>query len=230
MFRSTTGNALLQVENKRGSYENFVCQYNPTEMNINTERTYRTVESVNDGETKVQHVSGYNSRMNLTLYFDTSASHEVKMLSLVPKPTTNKSSNVSTYTNKLVSMVQVEGKLHRPAHVIFRWGPIVYKGFAKNIEVKYTQFEKGGMPVRAQVNLVLMYAEESAVDAERNNTLCSPDRTKCVTMTSDSSLWNIAGEEYDDESCWREIARANQIMNPLNVPVGQQLKVPALHL
>ena len=42
------------------------------------------------------------------------------------------------------------------------------------------------------------------------------------------SLWSIAYEEYDDCEKWREIAKANNIMNPLDIRPGQVIRIPAL--
>ena len=59
--------------------------------------------------------------------------------------------------------------------------------------------------------------------------LLSPDRTKARTMTEDNNIWNIAEKEYGDVREWRRIAEANNIMNPLDIPVGTVLKVPSIN-
>lgn len=38
----------------------------------------------------------------------------------------------------------------------------------------------------------------------------------------------IAAHEYEDSSLWREIAKANQIDNPLKVVTGRRIAVPRL--
>ena len=122
----------------------------------------------------------------------------------------------------------IEGKVLRPPLVTFSWGSIGFKGIVENVDVNYTMFEKGGMPVRAEVSLNIVSVELKPIDAMKLNVKESPDRTKCITMTSDSSLWDIAEREYGDAADWREIAKENNILNPLEVPAGTQLKVPAL--
>ena len=56
----------------------------------------------------------------------------------------------------------------------------------------------------------------------------SPDRTKSRVVVEGMSLWSLAYEEYDDCEKWRIIARANHIMNPLDIRPGQVIRIPAL--
>ena len=69
----------------------------------------------------------------------------------------------------------------------------------------------------------------TAVADERSSPLMSPDRTKAKTLTEDSSIFSIAEREYGDAREWRRIADANDIMNPLDIPVGKVLKVPSIN-
>ena len=52
--------------------------------------------------------------------------------------------------------------------------------------------------------------------------------TKSRVVVEGMSLWSLAYEEYDDCEKWRIIARANHIMNPLDIRPGQVIRIPAL--
>lgn len=232
--RSTTrklaGNALLKIESATGKKSTFVCQFNPDELKINTKGKFTTIERQGEDSPIVQFMGGSVSKLDLTLYFDTSMTYEIKSGLLFTKPKKKAATDVSAYTKTLMSMVKIEGKVHRPPVVTFCWGSLKFSGFVNNVEVNYTMFEKGGIPVRARVVLSIISMELSPQGAARLSPKESPDRTKCITLTSDSSLWDIAQREYGDAAYWREIARANHIMDPLEVPAGTQLRVPALHI
>jgi nucleoid-associated protein YgaU len=58
--------------------------------------------------------------------------------------------------------------------------------------------------------------------------LLSADRTKQWVFKTGDTLQKIAAREYGDPNKWRPIARANNIDNPLTIPAGQALKIPAL--
>ena len=88
-------------------------------------------------------------------------------------------------------------------------------------------FDKSGKPLRALVDLKLKGFNGGA--SEMLSPLLSPDRTKARTMTEDNNIWNIAEKEYGDVREWRRIAEANNIMNPLDIPVGTVLKVPSIN-
>lgn len=228
MMRKQGGNALLKIERATGENSIFVCQFNPDQYHINTKGKLTKIERQGEDSPIVQFMGGSSSTLDLKLYFDTSTSYEIKTGMVLAKPRKEKAQDVSVYTKKLMSLVRIEGKVHRPPLVTFSWGTIRFSGFVESVDVNYTMFEKGGTPVRAEVSLHIVSVELRPLDTMKLSVKESPDRTKCITMTSDSSLWDIAQKEYGDASYWREIARANNILNPLKVPAGTQLKVPAL--
>ena len=103
----------------------------------------------------------------------------------------------------------------------------MFSGFAENVGVTYTMFDKKGKPLRAIVDLTI--AGYSGVLTEQKSPRMSPDRTKARTMTEDNNIWNMAQNEYGDVREWRRIADANGIMNPLDIPVGKVLRVPSIN-
>lgn len=226
--RDETNNAVLDIETEAGKKTTFVCQFNPDELSISTQGHFSSKERTGDDQPIVQYLGGTSSTVSLNLFFDTSSSYEIR--ENMSKPVRKKAEDVTKYTNVLIGLVSIEGKPHRPPQVTFKWGSLSLSGYVDDVKVNYTMFETGGKPVRAQVGLTLMALNVAGADSKEASPPESPDRTKCIVMTEDSSLWNIANQEYGDSAYWREIARANGIMNPLSVPAGTYLKVPALHL
>ena len=84
-----------------------------------------------------------------------------------------------------------------------------------------------GVPVRATLDVTFKASSDSD-SLSRQSPLESPDRTKYRIFKEGEYLWNYANEEYGSPGMWREIAKANGIMDPLNVRPGQVLKLPAL--
>lgn len=225
-MRKQSGNAMLQIESAPGRETTFVCQFNPDHFHMNASAGFHKVKRLGSDLPITQFTGGNNPVLDIKLFFDSSTSYEIKTGSS-GKPKKETAEDVSAYTKVLLSLVCIEGKLHRPPKVTFQWGSFTACGFVENADVHYTMFEIGGKPVRAEVDLRVFCIDEPGASSERHSHRESPDRSKCVVMTSDSSLWDIAWKEYGDASCWRMIAEENHIMNPLEIPVGKHLKVPS---
>ena len=88
-------------------------------------------------------------------------------------------------------------------------------------------FDTFGKPIRAKMDITIKEAQEEGI-TKKTEPFESPDRTKYKTVVEGSSLWNIAYEQYGDCGKWRLIAKANGLLNPLNIYPGQVLKIPAL--
>ncbi len=225
--RSGTSNAMLEIEGLSGEASVLVCQFNPDKLDISARGVFTSVERPGEDSPIVQFMGGGESVMNLHLYFDTSTSYELKG-SLLAIPKKQKASDVSEYANKLMSLVKIEGKEHRPPVVTFIWGSTSFAGFVRHVSIRYTMFEAGGMPVRCEAKLLIVQMDLNPQGSSKMSPLESPDRTKSIVLKEGMTLWGIARDEYGDAGLWREIARANRIMDPLSVPVGTRLKVPAL--
>lgn len=222
-------NAVLFIEMASGLEACFSCQFNPDEFSISTKGKFTKTERQGEDEPIVQFMGGSASALQLTLYFDTSTSYEIKS-GAIAKPQKEKAKDASSYVRTLLNLVKIDGKLHRPPIVTFCWGSIQFGGIVESVDAKFMQFEKGGMPVVAEVRMTLVAMDPTPGQNEsvKISPKESPDRSKCILLTEDSSIWDIAQREYGDSSQWREIAKANGILDPLSVPSGTLLRVPAL--
>lgn len=158
-------------------------------------------------------------QLEISFYFDTSGIKEVSGIGSTTE------SDVTDLTKKFSNLVHVQADLHRPPIVKFVWGSICFPGFVKSVRTTYTMFNKDGMPIQAKVDAQLIGLQESS---QSKIPLESPDRTKSRVVSDETSIWGLAGVEYGDISKWREIAKANGIMDPFDIEAGTVLKVPAL--
>ena len=79
----------------------------------------------------------------------------------------------------------------------------------------------------AEQLILPMPAESVLYPAKRIRNLFSSLWQKLPVLEG-SSLWSMAYEEYGDCEKWRVIAKANGLLNPLQIYPGQVLKIPAL--
>ncbi len=208
-------------ENKTEEVE---VMFNPTEYNLSESANYaETVVPGIDGPI-MQYVAGNLQTLTLSLQLDTNerrvmkANHEVEVIA---------SKSVASVVRQITDLLYIKGNLHRPPEVKFSWGDLNFYGVVTDVSQSYTMFTSDGTPVRAKLDLTLKSVLDVAA-RKRRQPLESPDRTKRRTVTAGMQLWNLALEEYGDQEAWRIIAKANGIMNPLDIYPGQVLKIPAL--
>ncbi len=130
--------------------------------------------------------------------------------------------SISLYTDSLMKLVTIKPSEHQPPQVTFCWGDMAFTGYVTSMTQNFTMFSMAGKPVRAKVDMTIRKKSEKKPPLE------SPDRTKCTTFTEGMSLWMLAYQEYGDCEKWRVIAKANGLLNPLDLKPGQVLKIPAL--
>lgn len=193
--------------------------FNPESYNLSYGASYSEKKILGLDGPVSQYVSGESMTLDMTLYFDT----YIPKTLLEPESGTN----VAKKTKLLSSLVTIDGSLHRPPTVKFRWGTLQFKGIVTSVKENYTMFLSNGTPVRAKVDISF----KSLLDVDNSKRQApfeSPDRTKMRVLHEKEQLWNYAWQEYGDVEQWREIAKANGIMNPLDIEPGMKIKLPAL--
>ena len=116
--------------------------------------------------------------------------------------------------------------LNQPPLVMFMWGMLTSSmSFIKSMEYEYTFFDPSGRALRAEVNLTLVEYDMGPL-APQNPTSRSEPRRTWVVSEGQTLDW-IAYQEYGESAAWRHIAKANHLMNPMELKAGQVLKLPA---
>ena len=223
--------AKLTVE-REGASETFQVQFNPSEYNLSESVNYAEKNIPGTAGPITQFVSGASATLSLSLTFDTydtpeNGVRESGGKTELSQQKQHKPTDVSRLTRRVANLVAIDGSLHRPPMVTFSWGALTFQGVVTDVKQTYTMFMPDGMPVRARVELTLKSVTDLA-QAKRKRPFESPDRTKYRTVHQGEHLWNFAAQEYGDAELWRVIARANGLMNPLDLRPGQVIKLPAL--
>lgn len=205
-----------QGENKRNPLE---VMFNPESYNISYGASYGEKKIVGLDGPISQYLCGESMTLDMTLYFDTY---------VPPTPLEDeRGTSVAEMTKQLSTLVFIDGGLHRPPIVTFCWGSLRFKGVVTSVKESYTMFLSDGTPVRAKVDVSF----RSVLDVDKSKSQSpfeSPDRTKVRILHEKEQLWSYAWKEYGDAGKWREIARANGIMDPLALEAGTRLRLPAL--
>ncbi len=225
MLQSLASQAISKVVTQKAIIANLetkeaiTVQFNPAEYSLQEGTDYTSIPRRISDSPVLNFAGGKTSRLKMTLYFDTYPVNTT-VINLAEEK------DVSEQVQKITDLCKIHGETHGPPRVAFVWGSLNFAGVVSNVTTTYTMFAKSGKPLRAKVDI--NFIGLPVFDGSRQSPFESPDRTKIRILSEDESLWNMAHKEYGDTGKWRYIAEANGIMDPLAIPVGTVLKVPAI--
>lgn len=212
-------------------------QFNPSQYSITDSAVYSQRERRKEDEPAVNYNGAMLSTLSAQLIFNSAEFTSVESIVNSINDTIKKlldgdineidDGDITGKINRIANLTKIVGDKHQPPGCAFIWGSLLFLGYVESVGVTYTMFDSSGRPISAVVNLTMRGFNGAA--GERGNPLLSPDRTKARVMTEDASIWQMAEKEYGDVREWRRIAESNDIMNPLDIPVGKVLRVPSIN-
>lgn len=219
----------VKYENKDA--KTFEVLFNPSQYAISKSARYTSVDPVDthaagggSGGTKNR-----NNSRNFVGTSDATLSLELFLDTTVPEyfgEEPGEAKDVKDMIDKFMDMCVASDGQHKPPKVQFCWGSQIFEGYVYSVNATYLLFDSDGKPLRARVNLTISEAEQPAAKIKDSNE--SPDRTKARMVRDDADIFNIAYREFADPGMWKLICKTNNIANPLDIPTGTVLKVPAL--
>ncbi|MGG8406604.1 LysM peptidoglycan-binding domain-containing protein [Streptomyces sp. 12297] len=156
------------------------------------------------------------SKLTLEMFFDASAKHDDAVVQAV---------------ESLLACCVPTDQTHQrqqgvPPWVIFHWGGLTgFVGYVSQVQAKYTLFTPGGLPIRATCQVTL--EEISGPVPGQNPTSGALAARRVHRVVTGDTLALLAWREYGDPAAWRDIARANGIDDPMRLPPGTELLLPA---
>jgi hypothetical protein len=174
--------------------------------------------------------------LSLTMFFDTYEAHvsagSSQLISSVVSAANpfsrSQASDVRNLTRQVAALAAVDRELHHPPVCQLSWGTQedIFTGVLTQLDQNFTMFLPDGTPVRATLSCSFDEFQTEAHAKARE--VHSSDVVKTRVARRGDSLQSLAAQEYRDPSLWREIARANGIINPRSLSPGQILTIPKL--
>jgi hypothetical protein len=197
-------------------YDRINFQFNPKDLTVAKSANwgYETGKTSSKGAPP-QYKGPEPSKLSLEMFFDASEKQDNSVVAVVDKLL---SCCVPTPTS-------LEQKKGSPPWVQFRWGTLTgFVAYIKSVSVKYTLFTSAGIPIRASCTVSL---EELAGEKEKQNPTSGGLTPRRVhVLTAGDTLAGVAYAEYGDPALWRDVARVNQIDDPLRLRPGTRLLLP----
>ena len=145
------------------------CMFNPATFSFSQSNRWESDQIPGKATPSMRYAGGEAGSFSLSLVFDT----------------TGTGTAVTTYTNKLLKLMDVDTSLPgydaersngRPPWVKFHWGTSLhsFKAVVKSTEIGFTYFSSEGLPLRANVNMSLEQYEPDANWGPQNPTSGTP--------------------------------------------------------
>jgi hypothetical protein len=112
--------------------------------------------------------------------------------------------------------------------VFFQWGSFSTASFiayVQSVQATYTLFNPSGTPIRATCDLTM--TQIPLLTMGQNPTSGALEASRIHRVVAGDTLQSLAWREYGDATAWRPIAQANDIDDPMRLPVGAELLIPA---
>jgi contractile injection system tube protein len=189
--------------------------FNPYEYTISKQNTWQDKPVIGQNLPKVTFQQGGAETLSLTLHFDSQES----------------GGDVRVFTEPLWKMMMIDAQSKNassgkgePPPVMFEWGKLHFKAIITNMSQKFLLFNENGVPLRCTVEVSLrQYLDDADIAPQTVGQTGTGATTTTATAVQGQRLDNIAAANGGGNP--RQIAEANNIDNPLNVPPGTQLRV-----
>ena len=204
--------ATLEILSPKVPDPKIPLRFNPSEYQLQKTNNFAEIGIPGLESPPIQFVRGAAEKLSLELLADTSDTLEDVR---------------EKYVNKLRNLMRLNADTHAPPIVAFTWDTQVFKGVLESLTITYVMFSPDGVPLRAKLSVTLKEYRPAAVQFRESLTF-SPDFDKTFVVRHGDTLSGIAGQVFRDPSRWREIARANDVVDPRRIRPGDALRIPKL--
>ena len=204
--------ATLEILSPKVPDPKIPLRFNPSEYQLQKSNNFAEIGIPGLESPPIQFVRGAAEKLSLELLADTSDTLEDVR---------------EKYVNKLRNLMRLNAETHAPPIVAFTWDTQVFKGVLESLTITYVMFSPDGVPLRAKLSVTLKEYRPAAVQFRESPTF-SPDFDKTFVVRRGDTLSGIAGQVFRDPSRWREIARANDVVDPRRIRPGDALRIPKL--
>jgi len=187
--------------------ERFQVMYNPDELRLEQGNNFAEVGIPGLDAPPLQYVRGKARTLSMDLFFD---SYEADQ-------------DVRSHTGPLVKLLDKEPLTKAPPVLLFSMGQFNFQCVLVDASQRFTMFRRDGTPVRSTIAVRFQEFVRVEITIERGLFIGPPTLHNVVRSETASA---IAAAVLGDPARWREVADANGIDDPLNIPPGITLQVP----
>lgn len=211
----------------------FPVMYNPEELRFEQGNNFAEVGIPGLNAPPLQYVRGKARVLTMELFFDTYETRE----------------DVRDHTLPIVGLLDRQPPAMAPPVLLFSLGRVQFRCVLVDASQRFTMFLRDGTPVRSTMSVRLQEYAQVDLEIQQGLFFGSPTVSAAVNavaggtvqavssvLTGASTVYlvrqgdtlsGIAAAYLGDAGRWREIAAANKMDNPFDLPPGRSLVIPS---
>jgi hypothetical protein len=205
--------------------DRFPVMYNPEQFKLEQGNNFAEIGIPGLNAPPVQYVRGKARAVTMDLFFD---SYET-------------GADVRTHTAPIVGLLDRSPQTQAPPVLLFSMGRFQFQCVLVDAGQSFTMFLRDGTPVRSTLSVRLQEYVRVDMRIERGVFFGSPTVSAAANAAagallsgtpsvhvslSGETLSGLAALYLGDAGKWRDIARANNMDDPFDLPPGTQLVIP----
>ena len=217
--------AFTDVERKKPvSREPFEAMFNPESFNRKFGIDYGKDQGLNTSSKKMIYSRTEPEEFKIKLTLDGTGVNETKASQSAP----GKTKKVSERVEELLDLTfRMNGDIHEPNYLKVTWGDLDFDCRLSNINVNYTNFDRSGNALRAELELSLI-SDEDPNKRKSKEKKSSPDLTHSRIVMAGDTLPLLTQKIYGSSAHYLWVAQFNQLDDFRNLTLGQRLYFPPL--
>lgn len=200
----------------------FEAMFNPESFKRSYGITYSNTQSVGSTDRNPVYTRSTPTDLKLKLILDGNGIHETGAMQL------NGLKTVQQRIDEFLTLTyHMNGDIHEPNFLKVEWGEINFSCRLGGVEINYTQFDREGKALRAELDVEFISdteVEKRLLEENRS----SPDLTHKRLVTQGDTLPLLSKEIYGSSDHYLYVARENRLDDFRNLIPGQELFFPPL--
>lgn len=194
----------------------FEVMFNPESYVLRYENQYQETQGLNSSGVPLRYTLSKPTALSLKLIFDGTG---VAIAG-------NK--DVSQEVERFLQLTtQMDGEIHEPKFLKIEWGHLIFDCRLSAVTVRYTLFNRSGLPLRAELETEFVSDIEDSKRVKQENK-SSPDLTHTRTVKAGDTLPLMARQIYGDPAYYLQLAQVNQLNNFRKLRIGSSLNLPPI--
>jgi nucleoid-associated protein YgaU len=181
--------------------------YNPEQFSLDQGNNFAEIGIPGLNAPPIQYVRGKGRTLSMELFFDT---YELAV-------------DVRTYTDAITGLLETVPNTFAPPILLFVMGGFTFRCVLAECAQRFTMFFIDGTPARCMLTVRFHEYVDVTISIETGVFLGPP---MVYNVVQGDTLSGIAAQTGGDPSTWRNIANANNVEDPFNLPTGKPLVIP----
>lgn len=203
----------------------FYVQFNPQELKLDEKAIWKPSGEHQADKPLLTYEKGQPSTLTMELVVDSTDDGSNCYNSHVKK--------LRAFLSSTVEKTDAQGnEVKRPPFLRFTWGGFTFDCVLETLGVQFMMFKPDGTPIRAKVTVGLKERKRGNMGGSANGKVTlsamgsmfsSADNVQTTTVQDGDTMSSVSQRSNAD---MRDMANANNVDDPMNPPVGQQMVVP----